>query len=155
MEGIFSNSQWIKFSQIDNVINLSNRLLSRDETHALGYGLNFCLGNNDKLSIDFNSQINDLNVNGHDEFSSFLRGAFTACDKNFDSFPKKFMVAIKRLKIYKDVRIMKADKGNAIVVMNSSEYITKMEGLLSDRNVYKVWRLLVILRNGKLTSTIL
>ena len=138
LEDVFSNSQWIRFSQINNVINLSNRLLSRDEIYALGFGLNFCLGNNDKLTIDFNSQINDLNANGHDELSTFLRGAFSVCDKNLDCFPKKFTIAMKRLRYYKDIRVMKADKGNAIVVMNSSEYTSKMEGLLSDRNVYKV-----------------
>ena len=81
------------------------------------------MGDNEKVSIDFNSQINDLNVNGHNELSSFLRGAFSACDKNLDCFPKKFTVAMKRLRCYKDIRVMKADKGNAIVVMNSSEYI--------------------------------
>ena len=122
LEDVFSNSQWIRFSQINNVINLSNRLLSRDEIYALGFGLNFCLGNNDKLTIDFNSQINDLNANGHDELSTFLRGAFSVCDKNLDCFPKKFTIAMKRLRYYKDIRVMKADKGNAIVVMNSSEY---------------------------------
>ena len=138
LEDIFSNSHWIKFSQINNVTNMSSRLLSRDEIYALGYGLNFCLGNNDKLSIDFNSQLNDLNVNGHNELSSFLRGAFSACEKNLECFPKKFTVALKRLNGYKDIRIMKADKGNAIVVMNSRDYISKMEEMLTDRNVYKV-----------------
>ena len=92
--------------------------------YALGFGLDFCLGNNEKLNIDFNSQINDLNVNGHNELSSFLRGAFSACDKNLKALPEKFTVALKRLTFYKDIRIMKADKGNAIVVMNSSEYIS-------------------------------
>ena len=138
LECLFSKSQWIKFSQINNVKNLSSRILSRDEIYALGYGLNFCLGNNDKLAIEFNSQINDLNINGHNELSSFLRGAFSVCDKNLDCFPIKFCVALKRLNLYKDVRIMKADKGNAIVVMNSSEYVSKMEALLSDRNVYQI-----------------
>ena len=138
LECIFSSSQWIRFSQIDKVKNLSSRLLSRDEMYALGFGLNFCLGNNEKFNIDFNSQINYLNVNGHNELSSFLRGAFSACDKNLKALPEKFTVALKRLTFYKDIRIMKADKGNAIVVMNSSEYISKMEVLLSDRNVYQV-----------------
>ena len=138
LENIFSNSHWIRYSQINNVRNLSSRLLSRDEIYALGFGLNFCLGNNDKLAIDFNSQINDLNMYGHNELSSFVRGAFSVCDKSLDCFPKKFYVALKRLKNYKDIRIMKADKGNAIVVMNSNEYALKMERLLSDCNVYQV-----------------
>ena len=138
LENIFSNSQWIKYSQINNVRNLSSRLLSRDEIYALGFGLNFCLGSNDKLAIHFNSQINDLNINGHNELSSFVRGAFSVCEKNLECFPKKFCVALKRLNNYKDIRLMKADKGNAIVVMNTNEYALKMERLLSDRNVYQV-----------------
>ena len=60
-ETIFSNSAWIKFSQIENVKNLSDRLLSRDEKVVLGLGLNFCLGQGKNFYTDFNSKVNAIN----------------------------------------------------------------------------------------------
>ena len=39
---------------------------------------------------------------------------------------------------YKDVRIMKSDKGNTVVVMNTEDYKSKMYQLLEDENTYEM-----------------
>ena len=50
--------------------------------------------------------------------------------------PTRFNLAIQNLKKYKDIRVMKADKGGSIVIMNSGEYRDKMYRLLEDVNTY-------------------
>ncbi|XP_019635228.1 PREDICTED: uncharacterized protein LOC109478212 [Branchiostoma belcheri] len=46
--------------------------------------------------------------------------------------------AIKSLKGNKDIVILPADKGKAVVVMDRTEYVAQCEKLLDDKNTYKV-----------------
>ena len=139
LENLFKNSHWVKFSQIEHVKNISSRLLSRDETVILGLGLNFCLGQGNNFFIDFNSQVNYINSEKHNDLTAFLRGVVIGSGKNSINYiPDKLKVAMSRLNKYKDIRIMKSDKGNAVVVMNSEEYKLKMNTLLADENTYRL-----------------
>ncbi|KAI5636423.1 hypothetical protein NE865_10843 [Phthorimaea operculella] len=45
--------------------------------------------------------------------------------------------ALKALRENKEVLVLKADKGNATVVMDTTEYDHKIQALLEDVNVYK------------------
>ncbi|XP_066945202.1 uncharacterized protein [Macrobrachium rosenbergii] len=137
-ERLFTNSVWIKFSSMDNIKNISSTLLTRDETAAPGLGLNFCVGTTNNINTEFNSKINYLNVEQHNDLAPFLRGVMIGSNENNlgDILPVRFSTALKRLKSYKDIRIMKADKGGSIVIMNSSEYREKMYRLLDDETTY-------------------
>jgi len=44
--------------------------------------------------------------------------------------------ALKNLKNNKNITIKKADKNSGIVVMNTLDYINKVDTMLSDTNVY-------------------
>ena len=46
--------------------------------------------------------------------------------------------AISELKSCDDIIILEADKGNCTVVMNTSDYTTKMMALFNDKKTYKV-----------------
>ena len=139
LENLFNNSHWVRFSKIENVKNISSRLLSRDETVVLGLGLNFCLGQENNFFIDFNSQVNYINSEKHNDLTAFLRGVVIGSHNSKTVvFPNKLQSALSRLHNYKDIRIMKSDKGNAVVVMNTEEYISKMSLLLADENTYQV-----------------
>ena len=139
LENLFMQSHWIKFSQINNVKNISNRLLSRDEVVVLGLGLNFCMGQGNDFFIDFNSQINSINSQKHSDLTAFLRGVVIGSSSNHSAvLPCKLKTALSRLMKYEDIRIMKSDKGNAVVVMNVDEYKSKVYQLLNDENTYKV-----------------
>ena len=139
LENLFRKSHWIRFSQIKNVKNISNRILSRDEVVVLGLGLNFCLGQGNNFFIEFNSQVNAINSEKHNDLTAFLRGvAVGSHSRHSDILPEKLKIAISRLMKYKDVKIMKSDKGNTVVVMNTEDYKSKMYQLLEDENTYKI-----------------
>ncbi|XP_041981008.1 uncharacterized protein LOC121734461 [Aricia agestis] len=46
-------------------------------------------------------------------------------------------LALKQLRNNNDILVLRADKGNATVVMSTEEYVQKIRSLLSDTNVYK------------------
>ena len=60
--------------------------------------------------------------------NNFNNGCLNLTDKIFQT--KTF------LKYNKDILILKADKSNKTVIMNKSEYNTKIENLLADDSTY-------------------
>ena len=54
------------------------------------------------------------------------------------SLAKNISSTNKFLHENKDIFVTKADKGNITVLMNHSDYITKMEALLNDTNNYRL-----------------
>ena len=139
LDNLFRASHWVKFSNTENVKNLSRRLLSRDEMVLLGLGLNFCLGEGRNFFTDFNSQINFLNVEKHNDVTEFLRGVvISGKSEQPVILPVKLKSAMVRLNKYEDIKIMKSDKGNSVVVMNVDDYVDKMNVLLSDNNTYRI-----------------
>ena len=138
LENLFRASHWVKFSNIENVKNLSRRLLSRDEMVLLGLGLNFCIGEGNNFFTDFNSKINFLNSEKHNGITEFLRGvAISDKSEHPVVLPSNLKLAMIRLNKYKDIKIMKSDKGNSVVIMNVEDYTEKMNILVSDPNTYK------------------
>ena len=51
---------------------------------------------------------------------------------------KNITLTNKFLHENKDIFVTKADKGNITVLINRSDYITKMETLLNDTNIYRI-----------------
>ena len=100
--------------------------------------MNFCTGTAKNINIEFNSKINYLNTETHNDLAPFHRGIMIGSDeyKLKEILPKRFSLALQNLKKYEDIRVMKADKGGSIVVMNSIEYRKKMYRLLEDETTY-------------------
>ena len=137
LNAIFDRSGWVKKGNFDLVSNISKRLLSRDEVLVLGYGLNFCMGNDHNEFIDICKGLRELDKSKNGEEAAFCRGVLWAGMKsNRFVFPDRLRKALTRLSKYKDIRICKADKGGAVVVMDALEYEQKMCQLLSDENTY-------------------
>lgn len=97
----------------------------------LGLGLNFALGANSKDLITSISQINNFNYYHPDINTNFLKGfclqAF-GCTSGFNDFsalPRRYRVALTELMKMEDIKIMRADKGGAVVVMDTIEYNLK------------------------------
>ena len=55
-----------------------------------------------------------------------------------DNLTSQERKAISELKSCDDIIILEANKGNCTVVMNKSDYTTKMMALLNDKKTYKV-----------------
>ncbi|MFX0618098.1 reverse transcriptase domain-containing protein, partial [Escherichia coli] len=66
--------------------------------------------------------------------SSLLR----RCKPPKTNLPKGQYLALKNLRNRQDIVILRADKGNATVIMDTSDYNTKIQQLLSDESTYKM-----------------
>ena len=52
------------------------------------------------------------------------------------TYPQRHRLELENLAKNKDIKIMKADKGGSVVIMNSDNYLFKAHQLLSDENTY-------------------
>ena len=56
------------------------------------------------------------------------------------NLPRRFQVALKDLRKNPRIHLTKADKSNAVVILDKEEYVKKLDELLSDENTYCVLR---------------
>ena len=68
---------------------------------------------------------------------------FSSYKKNGETFeknlPKEEFDALKILLKNKDIIVQKAEKGNAVVILNRKEYVCKMKIILNDKSNQKVY----------------
>ena len=147
-EGLFQNSPWFKYSNPDNVKNLSSTLLTLDQLVVLGYGLSFSLppSKDDVLEFltsyskfeYFNTNSNEFLPQDFSTLKGFILNSLYRELNNGKKIPKRFHQAISYLKQNNDLIICKADKGGKVVVMDKRIYNEKMEQLLRDDNTYQL-----------------
>ena len=139
---LIKSSPWTRYSKPNNVFNLSNYQVSLEQKQLLSYGLNFALPHESKHLIDYVETLekhqHDSNKAGYNFIFMNLNSIFNNLKENqFDYLPRRFHHALNDLKRNNSIRISKADKGGKIVIMDFSEYTTKMYSMLSDKLVYK------------------
>ena len=141
----------------DSVItNLSDHVLSELEKLALANGLNFCLPppklKSSNYLSNFELLFNDLSkltFNGSSEEEMFFRRSLAEMALssyfNFNSnrakllnLPRDQFNTLKNLSKNQDIIITKPDKGSGIVIMNKSEYISKVRDIISDTSKFKL-----------------
>ena len=66
----------------------------------------------------------------------YVHNLFVEEFKTFLNITHEEEEALKELKKDKNIVILKADKGNATIIMNATEYNDKINCLLSDSSVY-------------------
>ena len=118
VKGLIENSCWNKNVNPDCVVNLSSKVLDHDTLCALGYGLTFAYGN--KINpIQVGKSLFHLKKVSQ-ENSDLVRGIIygSMFKKNRNSIPARFIKAINNLKKDDTLHITKADKSNAIVIMD-------------------------------------
>ncbi|CAF1309282.1 unnamed protein product [Adineta steineri] len=141
----------IKLDTIDPkkvVHNISSRILNEDEESILAKGLQFCIENKIKDSLDFKTEIEQMAYNIlkqlHKPEEKTLDTTLTECihraadqalkinkNKKIINVNKFELIALKQLMKDKTIVIMKADKGSSCVVMDKEWYKTKVKELLS------------------------
>ena len=139
LEKLISESKWEEPININNIVNLSDKVLNKTTTQALNYGLSFHINNQlDPLDIgkafinlEKNSRIDSNNIN-------ICKGLVYSClaNNNENNIPQRFISTIKSIKNDKNIHITKADKANSIVLINKNQYLEKMNLLLSDLETY-------------------
>ncbi len=119
-----------------SVINLSKKPLTDAERSLLEKGAKIPYKN---IIAEVETAIKDL----PDETKDIIR-TNTASILDRAHIPPHHNININERKVLKDLRqdttriIMKADKGNCLVIMNRDEYDKKMENLLKDEATYTV-----------------
>ncbi|XP_068224226.1 uncharacterized protein [Palaemon carinicauda] len=122
------------------VVNLSNKILDKTVKCALGYGLNFSMSSRVVNSVEISNgvcnleKVSDISVKKVNMikgiiFSNMKEPVVPYCQKRF----KK---AITELKQDINIKLTKADKSGALIILDKDDYIEKMENLLSDENTY-------------------
>ena len=137
------------------ITNISRYVLSDVEKRALANGLNFTLPPNKLKTGSYlanfevlYSDISKSSFRGSDEdklyfqkslsdiaFSSTFNFNFNR--KHLCNIPQEEHDALKRLSKNKDIIITKPDKGSGVVIMNRSDYISKMQEIISDETKFK------------------
>ena len=127
------NSNW--------VMNLSNCSLTPMQNQVLAMGLNYSVVPKDvpKRQIIASAEKTIRKLPAHR--ASLVRskliqtiGSYGRVTPNLSTEEK---IAIKELRSNKDIVILKADKGNSTVIMNSEDYNAKISQLLDDDTTYK------------------
>ena len=127
----------------NSVKNLSSRNLDTVENQVLSKGLNFAMNHSPKDILQFIAQvepaIEDLKDTTIQEKSRIRQKVVSAVHsaQSCANISYEEKQAIRRLKSDPSIVIAKADKGNAVVVMDKDDYLRKVNEHLSDSNIYK------------------
>ncbi|XP_076029167.1 uncharacterized protein LOC143018013 [Oratosquilla oratoria] len=137
---LINDSDWTKHANPDFVVNLSSKPLTKVQSTALGFGLSFANNSNPSniinigkafcnLKCDKDLPIYDVNICKGIVYGALANQVPPSC-------PERFITAINSLKKDSDLHITKADKSNAVVIMNKNDYLNKMDVLLKDQVTY-------------------
>ena len=133
------------------IYNLSNYKLSKAETFVLLHGLEFCLPpknvKREEIFAEFEvllGQLTHHTPKNREELGSLKARlndlAHSFCGAKIDStkfiFDSDCIAAIKSLRSNKDILITKPDKGSGVVILNKSDYVSKMKNILCDTSKF-------------------
>ena len=138
-----SESVWHKYTHVHNVINQSDKPLSQTELSVLGLGLSFNLQPTSRDVISTAASFDNFLFRNRTKITNpeFLRGAISPLLSEIQNeaplLPNSMRNALYNLQRDNSIKIMPADKGGKVVVMNTSEYNEKIRSILSDSNTYE------------------
>ena len=143
LNNLCENSIWNKCSNLESVVNLSQRNLSINEKSVLGLGLSFNLEPDVNNVVDSVVEIDKLIRRGKydNHEADYIRGLVPPMLLSYKNekpiLPERFKKALKNLQSDRSIKVLPADKGGKTVVMDRSEYENKVFNLLSDTNTYE------------------
>lgn len=109
---------------------------------ALGYGINFSICDEKVDWVGIAKSFCNLEKFGSlsiEDFNICKGIVYGACSfKCYSNVPGRFLKAYSNLKKDETLHITKADKSNALVLINKGDYVNKMLVLLSDQETYSV-----------------
>ena len=144
----------------ESLFNLSNVKLNEKEKKVLSKGLKFACKNVKVDSFDLlvnfeiacqqlnrlpikknDDAIDKLKLNEKQAFNNDFQKFAVDFNKNLikskNNLTKEEINIIRRISKNRNIVISKADKGNAVVIQNKSDYIKQAEGILSDKSKFK------------------
>ena len=143
LNNLCKNSAWNKYSNTDSVINLSSKNLTNNEIIVLGLGLSFNLEPDKSDKLNTISSMEKLlyryreNISEPQHVRGLIAPTLLSYDKGEQVLPCRLNNALKNLRSNHDIKILPADKGGKIVILDNNEYIDKAQSLLDDDNTYE------------------
>ena len=132
---------------IDNVkkkwvINLSSIPLTKEQENLLSHGPNFAISPKKPPLGDYILNIEkacqSLDTNMAEELRSEAYRVLRKPHHPKPNLKKEEIIALKHLKSDKSCMVLTADKGVALVVIDTVDYIKKAKEILEDTNTYRV-----------------
>ena len=139
--------------KINNIINLSEHILTDKEKTVLNLGLKFCIPNKKLKFEDICSEFEVLagQLNHHKPLNDLTKKTLNAKlvaialnykDKNktstqLDNFYNEFSKTAKQLVNNPNLFISKPDKGSGVVLLQKDKYLAKMNDILLDTNKFE------------------
>ena len=132
------NSSWRNLGRPEIINNLSTKRLTNYEQEALSFGLKFATGAQGRHALADTINANYKSSNS-DFQNGFVQGilASSMTEKDHLSLPRRYISALKRLSRDENVIITTSDKGGGIVILNQTDYDSKMNELLQDEHTYE------------------
>ena len=136
----------------DTIINLSNCKLSPTEKFVFSRELNFCLPphsvQREEIFVEFEVLVGQLlyHVPHSSEQFSALKArlsdlAHAYCGNPIDIgdflISKECIQATRSLRCNENIHVTIPDKGSGVVIMNKSDYISKMDFILQDNSKFE------------------
>lgn len=141
LDRLIENSDWTRHRNQRCFVNLSDRVLDENTKSALGYGMKFSCNNLGINPVSIAKGFNNLHQNTDitDDTIDICKGfVYDALSRPvYSTCPNRFITAYNKLRKDKTVHITRADKSNCLVLLNSSDYVEKVNGLLSDGSTYE------------------
>ena len=132
-------SAWKDVGKAENVVNLSNKILTKNESEALSLGLKFDSGVDNKTYADY--VLKNYRWTDSDMEKGFIQGVLACCTalskEQPSALPRRYRTALNELGRNSDIVITRSDKGGGVVVMNKIDYNEKMMDLLNDTTTYE------------------
>ena len=125
------------------IVNLSDKSFSDTDLSVLKLDPKFQIVpshiNREQIIANIESRLNFM-IKDKPKIESIriaLMNNLKNCNPVKCNLSKGQLNSIKKLKNMHDIIITNSDKGNKTVVMNKSEYISKIMSILSDQNIYQ------------------
>ena len=133
------------------IFNLSNYVLSKRETFLLSLGLDFCMPvfrfPRKRIIISFELLLNRLNslprlqsVTFNDvinKVKEIVRTVPKFIHKVHHIISKEDVEILRKLGKNRNIKISRPDKGNGVVILNTVDYIQKMNTILDDNSKFR------------------
>ena len=124
------------------VINLSSIALTKEQENLLSHGPYFAISPKKPPLGDYILNIEkacqSLDTNTAEELRSEVYRVLRKPHQPKPNLKKEEMIAMKQLKSDKSCMVLTADKGVALVVIDTVDYIRKAKEILEDTNTYRV-----------------
>ena len=140
LQSLISLSPWASYTLTESVANLSDTPLPPHSLELLGLGLSFSTRPDAHSSIDLISSLDRFLTKNPSLDCPSLRGALIPALQTLSSpnlsLPRRYRQALVDLRRM-ELTILPSDKGNQVVILDTSTYLEKALDLLSDGTTYR------------------